>query len=76
VLDPDVASRYSYVAGNPVNRLDPTGEDFDLLGEVGILGLGLSAGGLVVAIRTGSPIGAGLAVGGLYISVDTLIDNC
>jgi RHS repeat-associated protein len=40
LFQPDASSRYSYVAGNPINRLDPSGQDCDEdLIEYGIAGV-------------------------------------
>lgn len=78
LLQPDSASRYAYVGGDPLNRLDPTGKDFDLLDdcEAAVVGLALSVGGLVASIRGGSALGGGLSLGGAYLSVDAAEDNC
>lgn len=65
VLEPDIASRYAYVGGNPVNRLDPTGRNIDP-SEACIIGATTGAIGGAVA---GAAAGAGLfsvpgAIGG------------
>jgi RHS repeat-associated protein len=61
VLEPDIASRYSYVGGNPVNRLDPTGLE-TTTGEACLKGALI--GGVGGALATGNPGGAFLGAAG------------
>ncbi|WP_281506274.1 RHS repeat-associated core domain-containing protein [Amycolatopsis sp. FBCC-B4732] len=84
VLEPDAASRYAYVGGNPPNRLDPTGR-YSCAGSVGLaavsgIGFGLAVAGL--AATTGG-VGAGVAIGGLFtsgfslpFSINDAVDSC
>jgi RHS repeat-associated protein len=69
ILAPDAASRYTYVDGNPVNLVDPTGRDSCVGGvaraAIDTVGFGIALGGL--AVSTGG-VGAALAIGGLFVS--------
>ncbi len=65
ILDPRTLSLYVYVASNPINRIDPSGESWLTL--AGIIGGGVvSLVGAGLGFVIGGPIGAGIggAIGG------------
>ncbi len=87
IMEPNAASRYTYVDGNPVNRIDPTGRDScvkqAVLGAIGAAGLVASFA--AVAAITAASGGAAIAVAiGLFfgdafastIAIDDIISAC
>lgn len=78
LADPSRANRYEYAGGNPINYVDPTGQDFWDVLEVGgeVLGAAVGCGtGVVAATETGITTAATAAAGGVGTAV-AVVGSC
>jgi RHS repeat-associated protein len=76
LVDPARANRYAYAGCNPVNYVDPTGEDFSLCSTgFFLIGAGASIGLAAAPLTAGVSLGVGLAVdAGLFIAESLVCD--
>jgi RHS repeat-associated protein len=67
IVSPTSLHRYIYSGNNPINEFDPSGQDGELSGTIGTIGISTALGALTGGALfhlTGGSLGEGLLVGG------------